>query len=310
MMTMTTTRMTLTGTLVTVMMSWKTLHTQLVLRQMTQNFLNSLMAIWKTPMRPLLKCMLRQVAVFKKHVSFWLVSRVPEAIFLLLVLVLLTAWLSHPLIENLQSLVAKARRVRGKENPFLRKMENPTSPGTPGILPQPQNSHVESRPPMSKKRPTDADATRGGSNHAPRLRPDQCMLCRQVGHRASECPDKGKPTAFSPGKRAFGTYALGCAVLGSRVMVPLSKKSNKVKTRRTLKTLLRFQSRVWRCSPFLTDEPRRQFLDSCVSNQLQIDTRTPRLRRQMLALRSLAAKRSRQARTSACHMLSSRKEFR
>ena len=42
-----------------------------------------------------------QVAVFKKHVTFWLVSRVPEAIFLLLVLALLMAWLSHPLIENL-----------------------------------------------------------------------------------------------------------------------------------------------------------------------------------------------------------------
>ena len=40
-------------------------------------------------------------SVFKKHVSFWLVSRVPEAIFLLLVLVLLMACLSHPLIENL-----------------------------------------------------------------------------------------------------------------------------------------------------------------------------------------------------------------
>ena len=101
MMTMTTAKKTLTGTLVTVVMSWMTLHTQLVLRQMTQNFLNSLMAIWKTLMRPHLKCMLRQVAVFKKHVSFWLVSRVPEAIFLLLVLVLLMAWLSRPLIENL-----------------------------------------------------------------------------------------------------------------------------------------------------------------------------------------------------------------
>ena len=41
------------------------------------------------------------------------------------------------------------------------------------------------------------------------------MLCRQVGHRASECPNRGKPTAFSPGKRAFGTYALGCAVFDS-----------------------------------------------------------------------------------------------
>ena len=68
---------------------------------------------------------------------------------------------------------------------------------------------------MSKKRPTEVGATRGGPHHAPRLRPDQCMLCRQVGHRASECPNKGKPTAFSPGKRAFGTYALGCAVFDS-----------------------------------------------------------------------------------------------
>ena len=38
------------------------------------------------------------------------------------------------------------------------------------------------------------------------------MLCRQVGHRASECPNKRKTTALSPGKRAFGTHALGCAV--------------------------------------------------------------------------------------------------
>ena len=81
MMPMTTTKKTLTGTLVTVMMSWMTLHTQLVLRQMTQNFLNSLMVIWKMLMRPHLKCMLQQVAVFKKHVSFWLVLRVPECYF-------------------------------------------------------------------------------------------------------------------------------------------------------------------------------------------------------------------------------------
>ena len=68
---------------------------------------------------------------------------------------------------------------------------------------------------MSKKRPTEAGATLGGPHPAPRLRPDQCMLCRQVGHRASERPNKGKTTAFSPGKCAFGTYALGCAVFDS-----------------------------------------------------------------------------------------------
>ena len=54
-----------------------------------------------TLMHPHLKCMLMQVeGVFKKHVSFSFVSRVPEAPFLLLEWALLTAWLSHPLIEN------------------------------------------------------------------------------------------------------------------------------------------------------------------------------------------------------------------
>ena len=156
------------------------------------------------------KCPWLRTPVFKKHVSFWLVTRVPEAIFLWLVLVLLMAWLSLPLMENLQSLVAKARLARGKSS--SQKGGKPTSLRTPGNLPQQQSSRVECRPPMSKKRPT----TRGGPNHAPRLRPDQCMLCRQVGHRASECPNKGKATAFSPGKRAFGTHALGSAVFNSQ----------------------------------------------------------------------------------------------
>ena len=114
-------------------------------------------------------------------------------------LVLLTAWLSHPLIESLQSLVSKARRSRGKGNP-------PANLGTPGFLPKPPTSDDV------QGRPTEVGATRGGSHHAPRLRSDQCMLCRQVEHRASECPSKGKATAFSPDRRAFGTYALGCAV--------------------------------------------------------------------------------------------------
>ena len=110
----------------------------------------------------------------------------------------------------------KGKKGKRKGKPSSQKGGKPTSLGTPGILPKTQSSRVESRPPMSKKRPTEVGATRGGPHHAPRLRPDQCVLCRQVGHRASECPNKGKPTAFSPGKRAFGTYALGCAVFDSQ----------------------------------------------------------------------------------------------
>ena len=51
---------------------------------MTLNILNSLMATWKALKHTHLQCVHQQVAVFKKHVSFCLVSRVPEATFLLL----------------------------------------------------------------------------------------------------------------------------------------------------------------------------------------------------------------------------------
>ena len=127
------------GTLVTVMMSWMTLQTQLVLRQMTQTFLNSLMAIWKTLMRPHLKCMLRQVAVFKEHVSFWLLSRVPEAIFLMLVLVLLMTWLSHSLIEKPVKSRGKGKKGKRKGKSSSTKGGKPTGLGTAGILPKSQN---------------------------------------------------------------------------------------------------------------------------------------------------------------------------
>ena len=87
---------------------------------------------------------------------------------------LLTAWLSHPLIER------KPAKSRGKGKKGKRKGKSssqkggkPTSLGAPGILPKPQTSRFESRPPMSKKRPTEAGATRGGLHHAPGLRPDK-----------------------------------------------------------------------------------------------------------------------------------------
>ena len=168
-------------------------HTPLVLRQMTQNFLNSLMAIWKTMMRQHLMCMLRQVAVF--HEARELLARVKSARgYVPVVGIGAFVGLAQPSTDR------KPAKSRGKGKTGKRKGKSsspkggkPTSLGTPGTLPKPQTSRFESRPPMSKKRPTEAGATRG---HAPRLRPDQCMLCRQVGHHASECPKKGKRLPF------------------------------------------------------------------------------------------------------------------
>ena len=115
--------------------------------------------------------------------------------------------------------------------------------------------------------PTEAGATRGGPHHAPHFRPDQFMLCRQIGHRASDCPNKGKRLHFHLANRHLVPmlWAVRCSM--PRVMVQLSKKPNKIKTRMTSKTLLRFQSRVWRGSQFFTEEPRRPFPDSWVFKQ-------------------------------------------
>ena len=117
--------------------------------------------------------------------------------------------------RKLEESRGKCKKGKRKGKSFSQQGGQPTSLGTLSILPKPQNSRVQSRPSMSKKRPTEAGETRGGPHHAPRLRPDQCMLCRQVGHRASECPNKGKATAFSHEKRAFGTCALVCALFDS-----------------------------------------------------------------------------------------------
>ena len=115
---------------------------------------------------------------------------------------------------------------------------------------------------MSKKRPTEVGATLGGPHPAPRLRPDQCMLCRQVRHRASECPNKGKPTAFSPGKRALGTYALGCAVFDSQCCGATIEEIEQNQDEEGIEDFVAFSIKSPEGLPFLTEEPRRQFLGS------------------------------------------------
>ena len=100
---------------------------------------------------------------------------------------------------------SRAKRKQGKKTgkTSLRKGGRFPNLCTPGVLPKPPTPRAESRPPMPKKRLTETSTTRGGPHHAPRLRLDQCRLRRQVGHRASQCPNKRKATSVSPD--AFGT---------------------------------------------------------------------------------------------------------
>ena len=151
-----------------------------------------------------LKCMHQQVAISQEARE--LLSRVKSARSCFLV-VGIGAFdgLAQP------STARKLAKSRGKGKKGKRKGKSSSHGGVQfpsfgklGVLPKPSTSLSESRPPMSKKRPTEAGTSRGVPHHALRLRLDQCMLCRQSGHRASECPNKRDATSLSLGKRAFG----------------------------------------------------------------------------------------------------------
>ena len=108
----------------------------------------------------------------------------------------------------------KGKKGKRKGKSSSQKGGTPTSLGTPGILPKTQSSRVDSRPPMSKKRPTEVGATRGGPHHAVFVLISACCVDKwDFVHQ--NVPTKEKRLHL-PGKRAFGTYALGCAVFDSQ----------------------------------------------------------------------------------------------
>ena len=141
-------------------------------------------------MRLQLKCMHRQVAVFKKARE--LLARVKSARgnFLVVGIGAFEGWCQPSTDRKLAKSRGKGKKGERKGKSSSQKSGKTTSLGSPGILPRPLTSRFDSRPPMSKKRPTEAGATRCGPHHAPRLRLDQCMLCRQVGHSARRMPQQ------------------------------------------------------------------------------------------------------------------------
>ena len=69
-------------------------------------------------------------------------------------------------------------------------------------------------------------------------------------------------TAFSLGKRAFGTYALGCAVFDSPCYGATVGEIEQDQDEEDIEDLTSFSIKSLEGSPFLTEEPRRPFLDS------------------------------------------------
>ena len=84
--------------------------------------------------------------------------------------------------------MSRGKGENGKKKGHIYPYNGGKSPnvGTPWNLAQNTDFTLRTSSANVKEAPTETGTTRGGPHHAPRLRPDQCMLCRLVGHRASE----------------------------------------------------------------------------------------------------------------------------
>ena len=88
-------------------------------------------------------------------------------------------------------------------------------PRTTKLTQEPNQCHV-TRTNIEKAEHHDSQAEKlarltGGPHYAPLLRPDQCMLCRHIGHRSSECSNK--VGLLSPGNLRSGLCGVWCHVL-------------------------------------------------------------------------------------------------
>ena len=73
-----------------------------------------------------------------------------------------------------------------------------------GKLKPPRDSR---RPSPAKSRVTLTGTAKGGPTHGTRIQPGQCLLCRQMGHLARDCPNRGTRDDCGINlKRPFGSF--------------------------------------------------------------------------------------------------------
>ena len=121
-------------------------------------------------------------------------------------------------------------------------------------------------------------------------------------------PKKRKATAFPPGKRAFGTHALGCAVFDASCYGATVEETEQDQDGNDIEDFVAFSIKslegfaildggaTKNVSGFMSVQPVADQYEDTTTETTDVGFR-------------VAAKRRRQARTSENHTLSSRKEF-
>ena len=109
--------------------------------------------------------------------------------------------------DGFQTITPRGSRQTGAGKGASTGINSQTSKGRGRGLGKGKLPRDSRRPSPAKSRVTSTGAAKGGPAHGTRIQPGQCLLCRQMGHLARDCPNRG--TRDDSGinlKRAFGSF--------------------------------------------------------------------------------------------------------
>ena len=109
--------------------------------------------------------------------------------------------------DGFQTITPRGSRQPGSGKGANSGMNSQTGKGRGRGLGKGKPPRDSRRPSPAKSRVTLTGTAKGGPPHGTRIQPGQCLLCRQMGHLARDCPNRG--TRDDSGinlKRAFGSF--------------------------------------------------------------------------------------------------------
>ena len=109
--------------------------------------------------------------------------------------------------DGFQTITPRGSRQPGSGKGANTGMNSQTGKGRGRGLGKGKPPRDSRRPSPAKSRVTLTGTAKGGPAHGTRIQPGQCLLCRQIGHLARDCPNRG--TRDDSGinlKRAFGSF--------------------------------------------------------------------------------------------------------
>ena len=111
--------------------------------------------------------------------------------------------------DGFQTITPRGSRQTGAGKGASTGMNSQAGKGRGRGLGKGKHPRDSRRPSPAKSRVTSTGAAKGGPAHGTRIQPGQCLLCRQMGHLAQDCPNRGKRDDSGINlKRAFGSFVV------------------------------------------------------------------------------------------------------